>query len=150
MKPRPIERREGRDPLLTAGVSTVAILDGRETPSQWRQTDRPEGLSLISCSASRAAISFSSASVLQLRAPPDAKEIEDHIQTAVDIFLNGICARTPRVRLGGTILLTRSMDITYCAILQTWNERKRWESSRRQKTEDRKITDALRRVLTGW
>jgi GNAT superfamily N-acetyltransferase len=26
--------------------------------------------------------------VLQLRAPPDAKEIEDHIQTAVDIFLN--------------------------------------------------------------
>ncbi|MDR0736722.1 MAG: hypothetical protein LBF51_07850, partial [Zoogloeaceae bacterium] len=30
-----------------AGVSTVAILEGRETPSQWSWTDSPEGLPLI-------------------------------------------------------------------------------------------------------
>ncbi|MDR1646479.1 MAG: hypothetical protein LBR88_00330, partial [Zoogloeaceae bacterium] len=30
-----------------AGVSTVAIGEGKETPSQWRLTDSPEGLSLI-------------------------------------------------------------------------------------------------------
>ncbi|MDR0735596.1 MAG: hypothetical protein LBF51_01970, partial [Zoogloeaceae bacterium] len=29
-----------------AGVSTAAILEGRETPSQWSWTDSPEGLSL--------------------------------------------------------------------------------------------------------
>jgi AcrR family transcriptional regulator len=34
--------------------------------------------------------------VLQLSAPPDAEEIEAHIQIAVDIFLNGVIVRTPK------------------------------------------------------
>jgi hypothetical protein len=32
---------------VKAGVSTVAIGEWKETPSQWRLTDSPEGLSLI-------------------------------------------------------------------------------------------------------
>jgi len=49
LRPRLLGRREGWNPGLKAGVSTVATREGMQTPSLFVLNDRHECLSLISC-----------------------------------------------------------------------------------------------------